>query len=138
MHIKELGVVVLAAVAMSCGLVGCARSVPPAPPVVAAPGDAVYTVRGRIVMLPDPGKPASQLQIHHQPIPDFKSKEGKVHVNDDGSAGMREMTMPFPVGRGVSLDGLKVDDEVEFVFEVRWNASPTYQITRITRVTGTP
>ncbi len=86
-----------------------------------------YTVRGRIVSLPDPAHPASELSIHHEAIDDFKNMA-------DESAPMGSMTMPFPPGAGVSLDGLAVGDAVEFVFRVQWK--PTYEMgaTSITKL----
>jgi hypothetical protein len=70
-----------------------------------------YTVRGKIEQLPEAGKPAAALQIHHEAIPDF--------IRADGGRGMGSMIMPFRPGNGVSLEGLGVGDVVEFVWEVR-------------------
>lgn len=92
-----------------------------------APPDQSYTVRGRIVMLPEAGKPASVLQIRHEAIEHFVDSKGKV-------VGMEAMTMPFPTAKGLSLAGLAVGDAVEFTFEVRWDGSPIYQVTRITEL----
>ncbi len=85
-----------------------------------------YTVRGRIEELPVPGQPSSTLQIHHEEIKSF--------VGRDGALGMSEMTMSFPYSSGVSLGGLSIGDEVEFLLEVNWGGSPLYQITRLTRL----
>jgi Cu/Ag efflux protein CusF len=87
--------------------------------------DASYIVNGVIESLPRPGKPGSQLIIHHEEIPDF--------VGKSGSKGMKEMSMPFPLGAGVSLDGLSVGDKVRFDFSVDWSKSPAYWITSIAR-----
>lgn len=86
---------------------GCGGSEPAA---TAPAGEVVrYTTRGQIVALPSPDSPAAELQIRHEPVPDFRSG-GKV-------VGMRSMTMPFPIGEGVSLDGLEAGDKVEMTFE---------------------
>jgi hypothetical protein len=74
---------------------------------------ARYTVRGRIVQLPQEDIPTSQFLVHHEPIPSFVSA-GQV-------VGMNEMTMPFPLAESVSLEGFFVDDIVELTFEVRTN-----------------
>jgi len=88
-----------------------------------------YTVRGAIAQLPTDG-PVAELQIHHEPIPDFRDRNGVVREFEDGSTGMREMVMPFPVAEGVSLEGFDNGDKVEFDFEVTWGATP-YQVTAI-------
>lgn len=86
-----------------------------------------YTVRGRIVALPD--KSGKQpLDIHHEEIADFVGKSGQV-------VGMKEMIMPFAnLAPGVSLDGFAAGDAVEFVFEVRWNSAPRTLVTRIAKL----
>jgi Cu/Ag efflux protein CusF len=86
-----------------------------------------YTVRGRIIALPDAsGK--QPLDIHHEEIPDFVGKSGKV-------VGMKEMIMPFAnLAPGVTLDGFAAGDAVEFVFEVRWNAAPRTLVTKIAKL----
>lgn len=76
--------------------------------------DQIYTVRGIIRSLKDPARPNSELQIHHEEIPEF--------VNGAGEAsGMHAMTMPFPsVAPGVSMAGIEVGDKVRFTFGVVW------------------
>ncbi|MCX5691998.1 MAG: copper-binding protein [Planctomycetota bacterium] len=102
---------------------------PPAGAASPDPADVIksYTVRGKIIALPDTsGK--QPLDIHHEEIPDFVGKSGKV-------VGMKEMIMPFAnLAPGVTLGGLVVGDAVEFVFEVRWNASPRTLVTRILKL----
>lgn len=104
-------------------MTGCDKATPPAPVVASSPGDGVYTVRGRVESLPGV-KPGSQLRVHHEHIPNFKGKDGEVHRNRDGSPGMLEMSMEFPLAPGVDLAGLAVGDAVEMTFEVRWNSPP--------------
>lgn len=86
-----------------------------------------YTVRGRIIALPDAsGK--QPLDIHHEEIPDFVGWSGNV-------VGMKEMIMPFAnLAPGVTLDGFAAGDAVEFVFEVRWNAPPRTLVTKIAKL----
>jgi Cu/Ag efflux protein CusF len=101
--------VLLAAALFACAGCGKSNSAADAPA-----GELVrYTVRGQIVALPTADNPASELQIRHEPIPDFRSG-GEV-------VGMRAMVMPFPVGAGVSLEGIEVGDKVEFAFETRYS-----------------
>ncbi len=80
----------------------------------------VYTVRGRVAALPDPNRPASEFFVHHEPILAFRE------WLPDGPLGMNEMTMPFPLVEGVSLEGVAVGDPVEVTFEVEYDlaASP--------------
>lgn len=73
-----------------------------------------YRVRGQVAMVPDASSPMSELQIHHEHIPDFVGWDGKVHMNSDGVPGMKAMTMPFPVKDPGVLDGLSVGDKIEF------------------------
>lgn len=99
---------VMAALAASVACAGCAKKRGPAPDVT----KVVYTVRGRIVDLPTPGKPASEFRVAHEAIPDFRASL------PDGPLGMRAMVMPFTPGPGVSLDGLAVGEKIELRFEV--------------------
>lgn len=69
----------------------------------------VYLVRGLIIGLPDPKKPGSDLQLRHERIPDFKDASG-------ATIGMNAMIMPFPIAKGVTLEGFKEGDKVEFTF----------------------
>lgn len=98
--------------------------------------DTYTGIRGEIASLPDPGVPNSELMIHHEQIRDFKTKDGAVNVTANGIAGMRSMTMPFPLGEGVSLDGYSVGDKVEFDFVVNWGggASPAWAVTRLSKL----
>jgi len=113
---------------------GCEREAPaPAPAPAAAPTAspdagpaATYEIRGVIVELPDVKKPSSNLSIHHEAIPSFTAN-GKV-------VGMAEMTMPFPLAPGVSLEGLAVGDVVSFTMEVREQPRMNYRVTRITKL----
>lgn len=119
-------ILVSALALMLCGpaaLTGCSKDTPEQ----VESTSVAYTTRGQIVQVPDPDSPLSDLQIHHEEIPEFVSKSGEV-------VGMREMTMPFPPAEGVSLRGLNVGDKVEVVFEVDWDNKPYFQMTKITKL----
>ncbi|MFG0273423.1 MAG: copper-binding protein [Phycisphaerales bacterium] len=118
--------VLLGAAFFACAGCGGAESADDAPA-----GDLVrYTVRGEVVALPSPDNPASEMQIRHEPIPDFRSG-GEV-------VGMRAMTMPFPVGEGVSLEDIAIGDKVEVAFETRYSPDTrmvsSYEIVSITEL----
>lgn len=74
----------------------------------------LYTVRGRVVQLPDPANPASELLVHHEPIPAFR--------RGDGGFGMDAMTMPFPLAPQTAIpEDLEVGDPVEMTFSVLYD-----------------
>ncbi len=118
---------------------GCSDpSTPPAPtPPTPAPvpeiTDAESTtvdryegVRGRITALPIEDSPTEQdFRIHHEDMPTFKSMTGKV--------GMNSMTMHFPLGESVSLEGFEIGDAIEFDFEADWG-SPPYWVTGLRKL----
>jgi hypothetical protein len=89
----------------------------------APPPDHIYTVRGRVETLPEPGATRRVMQIYHEAMPNF--------VRPDGTLGMESMSMPFPVAPGVSLEGIGVGDAVEFTWEYRKQGNPRYQVTAI-------
>ena len=52
-----------------------------------------------------------------------------------GVLGMKSMTMAFPVGEGVSLEGIEVGDLVTFTFVTVWGENyPEYRVTEITEL----
>jgi len=110
---------------VSLGLAGCGGS---SPSPKSHGQVAEYTVRGRITALPDPARPASQLVVHHEPIPSFMSG-GEV-------VGMDEMQMPFPtIAHGVSLEGLEIGTAVSMVFEVEYDPETKTPMTiRVLRI----
>ena len=67
---------------------------------------AEYTVRGQVVSLPTAN---DDLMVHHEAIPEYRSAAG---------VGMDVMTMPFPLGEGVSLEGVEPGDKVSITFSV--------------------
>lgn len=98
-------------------LVACADK-----PAALAPADQTYTVRGTIERLPAPGAP---LIVHHQPIPEFIGRDGKV-------IGMKDMSMEFAhVAPSVALASHKVGDAIMMTFEVRWKSEPRSLVTAI-------
>ncbi len=90
----------------------CRESTRVAPPTPAF--EQTYTVRGIIRSLKHPSRPNSELQIHHEEIPEFVNGAGQ-------TAGMHAMTMPFPsLASEVSMSGVDVGDKVRFTFGVSW------------------
>ncbi|MEM9020532.1 MAG: copper-binding protein [Planctomycetota bacterium] len=67
----------------------------------------VYTVRGRVLQLPD-GTLGSDFRVFHEPIPDY--------VAISGAIGMEAMPMPFTVNDPTVLEGVQVGDVVEIVY----------------------
>ena len=95
-------------------LPSCGSSAPTSETPEISEHAVAYTVRGRIFSLPDPARPAAELQIHHEELPSFMSG-GEV-------VGMSAMIMPFPdIATGVSLDGLNVGQAVTFTFHVEYD-----------------
>jgi hypothetical protein len=128
----------LAVSAFGLGLAGCSdrsASAPPAADADKVVRDDVYEdVLGVITNLPVAGQPGTELKIHHEHIPGFKTKEGSVNVTADGVPGMKSMIMPFPAGEGVDLSGFAVGDTVKFTFVVHWGGSPAWEVTRIEKM----
>ncbi len=121
-------------ITLCAALATCGRAPPTPSQPEPSPGDGVYTVRGRIESLPGI-RFGSQLRVHHEHIPNFKTKDGSIHRNRDGSPGMLEMSMEFPLAPGVDLSGFAVGDPVELTFEVRWNQPPPpYRVTSIRKL----
>ena len=77
-----------------------------------AAGGNTYTVRARVAQLPtqDEG-----LYLEHEPIDSYVARSGKVE-------GMDSMTMPFPVAKDVSLEGIQPNDIVEVQLHIDWDA----------------
>lgn len=123
----------------ACGLVSCKQKAETAETqgtlsALAHPSEK-YVVRGIIEALPDPADPRTQLMIHHEHIPDFKGKDGKVHVYDDGTTGMKAMIMPFDtLGPDVVLDQFQVGDKIEFVLHVAREPRMSMAIMKMTKL----
>lgn len=122
--------------AVSLGAAGCSNESEPAAP----PADTIVRVDtyedilGIVATLPEAGKPGSEFKIHHEHIPGFKTKEGTVFVTADGVPGMKSMVMSFPLGEGVTLDGLEIGDKVRFSFDVNWGGRPPWVVTTIEEI----
>lgn len=84
----------------------------------------VYVVRGVVKKLPAADDPRSAFAVHHEAIPTFKGKDGSV-------VGMHEMTMEFPLGPGVTTDGLAIGQSISLTFEVLTGPSMKYYVTKI-------
>ena len=84
-----------------------------------ASADEVYTftVHGIVKGLPGAGRAPNELLVKHDPIPEYRDSSGKV-------VGMAAMTMPFYLEQGVSVGGIKVNDEVEL--KVAQRIVPTF------------
>ncbi len=85
-----------------------------------------YTVRGVVVDLPAPDRPASDFVLEHEEIPDF--------VRSDGSLGMPAMRMPFSSQEPIDLSALTIGDKVAFEWTVWWEGSFPHSIIRNIRV----
>src|ERR1700710_2831654 len=107
-------------IALLALLAGCSR------------GGRDYTVRGRVVQLPEAGNASTGFVIAHQAVDDCVDRQGEV-------VGMDPMTMSFPLGPRVSLAGLAVNDPIEFKLHADWSAAPPVRITSLHKLpAGTP
>jgi hypothetical protein len=124
------GAIALAGLLAFLAPIACEQKAAPAKAVAKRPADKVYTVRGQILMLPVPGKPTTDLVIHHEAIDDF--------VNPGGKLGMASMEMPMPAGPGVSLKEFAVGDIVELDLSVwykpEFTAVENYSVTRLKKL----
>lgn len=100
----------------------------------AQPGVEVveYSFRARIVALPAPGAPLSELQLHHEEMPSFR--------REDGSLGMASMTMAFPLASPSVLPAdAAVGDAVDATIRVDYDTSSgAIKNMRLTRLTLLP
>ena len=86
--------------------------------------NATYTVRGKVIAIVADN---SEVQIHHEEIPDFLHRDGK-------GRGMAAMEMPFALTDGVLPEATKAGDIVEFTFETHWGENPTLRIVAIKKL----
>lgn len=115
--------IALAATSLTITLPACSKNEPA--PAATNVSVETYSSRGKVVSLPDPK--GALLQIHHEEIPTFKAKDGRV-------IGMKQMIMPFPLASAAALGDLKPGDAVEFTFTVDWSRTPPQEITIIKRL----
>lgn len=107
---RRLGI----AAAFGCAmLTGCKKQESPTTSTADQGEVARYTVRGQVAQIPAANNPQAEFRVRHEAIPEFKRA--------DGTLGMNTMTMPFPLGEGVSIDGLEVGDIVKLTFEVEYD-----------------
>lgn len=101
--------------------------------------DIYAGILGEITELPIEGDPSKSLKIHHQQIPNFKNNKGEINVSAKGVAGMGSMTMPFPLGQGLNLDGFHIGDKVSFTFQVNWGETggAAWEVTQIEKIDPT-
>ena len=85
-----------------------------------------YIVRGQVVELPGPAN-GNLLQLHHEAVDDFVTRDGKVE-------GMDSMTMPFLVARNVPLRDIKPGDKIEVILHVDWQADRAVEITGLRKL----
>jgi Cu/Ag efflux protein CusF len=83
-----------------------------------------YTTRGQVVQLPDPANPGTGLTLNHEAIDQFMDRQGEI-------VGMDPMSMPFPVAKDLSLEGLQVGDVVELKLHVDWGGDPEVEIVEL-------
>lgn len=118
MHTTARSFVLGAAFALAASLVGCGghkgEQVSEAAPAGLV---AEFTVRGRVVQLPDPDRPASEFRVSHEPIPEWKR-----NYNDEAPVGMRAMIMDFPPASPEVIQGVAIDDVVRLTFRVEYDA----------------
>jgi hypothetical protein len=123
-----IGAIALAGLLVLWAPAGC-RQNPVSGSTARRPADKVYTVRGRITMLPIAGKPTTDLFIMHEAIDDF--------VNGD-KRGMSSMEMFMPRTPEVGLSEFAVGDIVECDLSVWYKpetaAVESYRITRMKKL----
>lgn len=98
---------------------------PTAPTAAAAPAVVTYTSQGLIANARET-QGGLLVQIHHEPIPEFKDRTGKV-------IGMKEMVMDFPA-QPSAMQGVAVGDAVTFTFEVDWTKTPAHRLMTVQKL----
>ena len=80
-----------------------------------------YTTRGKVAAI----DPKGALDIHHERIADYKTRDG-------AAKGMDSMVMTFTPVAGTKVDpGIVAGDPVTFSFEVHWDEAPYLRLTAI-------
>jgi Cu/Ag efflux protein CusF len=92
---------------------GCSRGQMNEQPAAAASDAQTYVVRGEVISVPQAGAPGTQLIIKHEPIDYFRDSTGQI-------IGMSTMGMPFTLGKGVSLEGIRPGDKIEMRWVLQW------------------
>jgi Copper binding periplasmic protein CusF len=83
-----------------------------------------YTLRAQVVQPPDA---ATGLYIYHEAVDDWVGRSGKVE-------GMDTMAMPFPVAKGVPLEGIQANDKIEVKLHVDWKSDRPVEITEVRKL----
>ncbi|MFL6195349.1 MAG: hypothetical protein ACJ75H_14325 [Thermoanaerobaculia bacterium] len=109
------GVALAAVLALAVLAAGCGR-----------PSGRNYVVRGQVVALPSPAN-GNLLQLHHEPIDNFVTRDGQVE-------GMDSMTMPFLVARSVSFQAIHPGDVIEVILHVDWKADRAVEVTGLRKL----
>jgi Cu/Ag efflux protein CusF len=78
-------------------------------------------VRASVTQLPGTD---NLLYLHHEAIDRFRDEDGKI-------VGMDSMTMPFPIAKGLSLQGIEAGDKVTATLQIDWKAVPGVQVVAI-------
>jgi len=80
-----------------------------------------YNIRAQVVQPPDA---TTGLYLYHEAVDDWVSRDGKV-------SGMDPMAMPFPVAKGVSVEGIEANDKIEATLHVDWDSDRPVEITKV-------
>lgn len=86
---------------------------------------ASYRVRGLVKMMPTAD--VSEMEIHHEAIPDFVNAKGE-------KSGMMSMVMPFGVKDSVDVSAIAVGDKISFEFDIDYERNPKLQISKIEKL----
>lgn len=116
-----VGLLVLA-IALPAACSEAAREPREAAEIAAASTARTYEVRGEVTRVAP--APENSLYVRHEAIPGFVDIDGE-------RVGMDSMTMPFPLGEGVTAEGVEAGDKVRFTLEVDWEGDPAYRIVRV-------
>ncbi len=92
---------------------GCSRGQLNNTTAAAARDARIYMVRGEVISVPQPGKTGTEFIVKHEPIDNFRDAGGQI-------VGMSSMGMPFTLGKGVLLEGIKPGDKIEMRWIVQW------------------
>ena len=92
---------------------GCSQEQRHDQPAVAASDARMYVIRGEVISVPQEGKPGTQFIVKHEPIDNFRDASGQI-------VGMSTMGMPFTLGKGVSLEGIRPGDKIEIGWVIQW------------------
>lgn len=98
---------------------------PPTATPPAAMAVTTYTSQGLIANVRET-QGGLLVQIHHEPIPEFKDRTGQV-------IGMKEMVMDFPAQAG-AMQGVAVGDAVTFTFDVDWTKTPAHRLMTVRKL----